>query len=1164
MEFDFVGSGGGDNDDVDDGRGDDIGSLPSSARSAGGARRRVTLSKEAYGLPSQGGRKRLASSSSSSTQFSLQLAKQSATATAATTSASHRSEMASMRRRRKKRPPTETSEGTGREDSTVSLKSRNDRDVKEGEKGKEEHGDGEHGHEHEHNHDRGSVASSSGSISVASSRASSRSVGTKSSVTSTTTGRERVVIARGARSVAAASAASAFASSLSPSSGAIAANTTQSYRMVHDQCYYLCSTILSKKEKKKSLPISIIIEAAADLADLLSSRANRSVLWRGDQRVQLMSYSNSNNDTISNSSGRFGEEDLDADGFDTHHSQFSSAKNNRKTSSSPQIWKEILDVVAMLAQMSSTEIDSGSKYFETTGGSFATTFSSSVNNTNISTKVRTKSARRKERELRAATGGGKDDNDNNGNSRSNASVTSAQLSSSEAQLTRELKQITACIVYSLSLDCTLSEEQSLAVLGSVKSPSTARRVRLAILEHGPALSGIGKLLLIGKSFGKEPTPKQERQKQSFMTRRRPEKKLSDDKGIAQNLLNSKNRETASGDNAPTKSSSMKGDPTRIGRKNRKKRRLLRDTAEAQQAPESITTKSSSESLEFGFDSSLDILATPSSHETNFSSKIATLAPTAISGSQNSTGSLGSVSTSTLPAKIGKKLMRMRSKVRFDTAETEMVANKVFSNDESLDADLVVSWLQDGDDPWASLVCLESLKRIQLGQMVDGETCLVGSDGDGDGEHGMMGMEDDSTNPVLVANRLWGESGIIPYLGKAFSQSLLEVSKSLFDKADKGKVSDSSEQVGNEVELYYHERLSLSAFIVDGSCLECKQNRRGYCVEGPFVFDDNSNGIIFNVLSFLNRCYVSADVLSNKHVEMFMLLALRLITSLTHDNPLAVDQMSKCYESRYLSDKSGVQILLNLLFRLECLSQRTDQKSTEKSSVVVIDLSDHDMNRYDCSTFCLNTIANIIEGSGVRSTLQHTSVYGFEGQPARLLQWLCQWIVVRTESFRRDLLAIGESCKASSDPDTGPNSFSSSDNAKSNQSSNDNVSHFGPDEEAKLMAAGNVCVILALLTADPYNRRPGPTKSCRDFINYEISVGIKNDGNPSSTGVSLVINTLKAFRNFWKIKMGACTSIDDVEKLIKNLEDTETDFANQSVGNDDDDDDDDDDFDVKEL
>jgi hypothetical protein len=154
--------------------------------------------------------------------------------------------------------------------------------------------------------------------------------------------------------------------------------------------------------------------------------------------------------------------------------------------------------------------------------------------------------------------------------------------------------------------------------------------------------------------------------------------------------------------------------------------------------------------------------------------------------------------------------------------------------------------------------------------------------------------------------------------------------------------------------------------------------------------------------------------------------------------------------------------------------------------------------------------------------------------------------VKTEPFRRDLLAIG---RAEGDGGTinrtnsieSPSSLHTADD-NTLQTSNDSVP---PDEEGSLMAAGNGCVVLALLIAGHGHDSDQPydefTKSCRNVINNEISDGLR-DEDGVATGVSLVINTLKAFRNLWLSKIGDCSSIDDVRRLIKRLEATETHFV----------------------
>lgn len=959
------------------------------------------------------------------------------------------------------------------------------------------------------------------STSVASSAASSRSI------------RPRLVV-RGA------------------SASACAAQDSGSYQMLYDECTYLCSIILTKCNK--SIPKTL--DAAADLAIMLSSRKSRSILWQGGGQG-----AGDHDDFQSGPSTPF-----------TSRGGLSNSGTSPKTPVSrlraktlpvPKIWKSILEVVAALSQMAS----SGS------GGNVTGTVVAADSTRGSPSKARTKSARRKEREFLGNTGS---TGIMNG---SGVAVAPGTAPTGPFHTTPELKQVVACLIYILSFDCTMSQDRSVSTIGSFKSPSVARRIRLAILEHGAALSGIGGLLIPTPGGRSQFSPRGQRLASSQKKILPPVVLEESSDGVVAPSSPLSQRSSTS-DSQRRHALAPKGDPTAIGRRKRKKRRLL--GLAGPQAPSSISMPSipeqsfkgsNSDALEDGFDldddsktmpppprpygkssetrTEVDELSFPST--TSFDADARNLVWTgkrkALSSSSAvdcmdlddvSVGSMGSVSTTMISTHVAKKLASLRSKIRFDATETEICAQRGLSGEETLDAEFIAIGFPEGEDPWVSLVCLESLKRILSGAENERQSCLESEADADDSEE--PDMEDESSNPLLVTNRLIGKSGVVPILGKAMSQSMEAATKLVFTDS----FSHKNGNIDKEGLLYCQVRLSLLANIIDDTCFASDHNREGFCEEDPFSFEENNDGVIFHILIFLHHCCQTQQGLANEKAGEYMSLALRTLTSLTHENPLVVQQMVKCYEGSILSNTNGVRILSKLVYALE------EMPRSNRASFVV---TDHDMHRYDCTIFCLNTLANIIEGAGVRRMLTEMVVQDLNGRSIVWLKWLCRWLVQQTESFRHELMSIGGGKKRSTRRKKKVVSSQDSNDARSQESSasssQDNSGEFQQHEEGKLVAAGNGCVVLAFLMTEPENDNSDLTVTSRNLIIDELP--LDEEGN--SMGVTMVINTLKAFCNFLSIKLGGLSLaiIPAVQKLIKGLEQFEAELEQEDATNEDADD-----------
>ena len=251
--------------------------------------------------------------------------------------------------------------------------------------------------------------------------------------------------------------------------------------------------------------------------------------------------------------------------------------------------------------------------------------------------------------------------------------------------------------------------------------------------------------------------------------------------------------------------------------------------------------------------------------------------------------------------------------------------------------------------------------------------------------------------------------------------------------------------------------------------------------------------------------------------------LRMLTSLTHDNALAAEQMTICndfvLEHEFTSSASirGIDLLAELVYRLD-EEHESQQRASRHSKAHAKNgrkktANDQDLQRYDSTIFCLNTLANIIEAEGVRRILAELHVPNEDDdddESMLWLEWLCQWFVEKTEGFQDAIMSIGND-RGSSDRE------------------------LEKHEEDRLVAAGNGCVLLACLMKEPeeISEAPESTNTIRNLILDQMPSN--EDG--TSTGATLIINTLKAFCNFYQFSLGelSVAVVTPVKKLIEELE-----------------------------
>ncbi len=902
---------------------------------------------------------------------------------------------------------------------------------------------------------------------------------------------------------------------------ALAVQDAGTVQMLKDECSYLCSAILSARSPSQAL------DTALELANLLASKKSRNILWQSCVNKASPSMSHS-----PQSSGR------DSSMDDTTPTDTMPATRT--------ILDAILDVIACVANGSSTSKPSKL-------AAKSTNVTSNVMSSNTTRAFRTKSARRKLKQQQLL---GPQDSEGMG------LYWSRQTN---ARPLPEISQILALMVYYISLDCTLSKEHSAAAMGVSPKPATARIVRNIILQHAKALKGIVQLCVrdearyvekdshIPTSIHPPDLPtKWQSERSSRM--RQDENTLPNDSISPTPTQDSLSSLSVGGDSLPVAITSKgSGDPTKVGRLNRRRRRLqesLFDTLPAvpegndlddlyrpedkivpppNKRPRRVK-KGDSKDVKLSFSSGDANSLTADNDSYLFSEPLSTAGTEVTSRVQLSPDNQSAGSTvvsiesitSLVTVRFALKLKELRSKVHLSSSVDYA---SLSHQDCGAQSQLV--------NQWVSHVCLESLSRIITGKECDGPSCLSEDQRDDDAP-----SDDEESNPLLQTNRQLGKSGIIPLLAQCMSEEL----RYSF-KTSKGGLHC---QVCHQ---HWNERISILASIIDGACLFNKANRRSLAEHyDPFSFEHDplqnktNQGLIHHILGFLCNVFPSqnrdgmewqgtADLNSSDFNTVrsgVRLLALRTLTSLTHDNELAAQQMiafhnfedqasAISFDEDYVEIMSsrgvrGIDVLAQLVFELE-----------SGSGIIIPPLAtscrgrksrgDDESHRYDSTIFCLNTLVNIIESSAVRRLLAEITVSNAGGESELWIQWLCKWLVQQTYSFRDAILGTG--------------------NFQAESQGEERA--LEKSEDDKLVAAGNGCVLLACLMTDSDQNSDDPdsTTSIRKLILGQMP--LDNEGKP--TGATMVINTLKAFCNFYHFSLGelSLAIVGPVKKLIDGLE-----------------------------
>ena len=496
-------------------------------------------------------------------------------------------------------------------------------------------------------------------------------------------------------------------------------------------------------------------------------------------------------------------------------------------------------------------------------------------------------------------------------------------------------------------------------------------------------------------------------------------------------------------------------------------------------------------------------------------------------------SVSSSQSSVDPTVIGRMRIQERKKLRklsqrkdaddeddlsfHSDSESCSIKDKTVSAQESKNVDTIISRVElslpmsapktvshlckrsiggDWDGIYLTLPLL-ALTRIILGKVdeADDTESTLENDSDSFGD-------DDDGNPLFRTNRLLRESDVLPVLASALGGSLVVLANLI----------DRDEVVCSGCCSHLQHRIHSLVSLLDGACLLDEKNRTLLCQQG-FVEEFGGHLVVavYSCLVKLLDCNLLLDPLYFGDVSHELL---RLLTSLSHENHVAAlksDTMSLVGRDK-VQQGPGTRILGRILRHL------AEYMASEKKGLVPSDGHqvrlgpDREKSEklcYDAVVFCLNTLTNLVESKACRLLIAETMLIGQHGGHDLFVTWLTRWLVQQTGSFRE---AVTES------------TFGASPSKHADK-------HLSAGEEEKLMIAGNGFVFLLCLMIEEAGTVRQVTERLRDQVWSEIP------GENSATKVTFIKNTLKAFCNFYRLKVGdlAVAVVSPVKALIEQLD-----------------------------
>lgn len=398
------------------------------------------------------------------------------------------------------------------------------------------------------------------------------------------------------------------------------------------------------------------------------------------------------------------------------------------------------------------------------------------------------------------------------------------------------------------------------------------------------------------------------------------------------------------------------------------------------------------------------------------------------------------------------------------AQFEKVLDIVKETVETLETQLHHDCGNEKNEIFARLPLL-SLCRIISGKFEGEEKSCIDDD---PGDAGPDNDEDEmSRNPLLRTNVMIAENGLIPFLARATSKAALAVVEQLTNR-----------DACSGCESYIRWKFCKLTSLVDEACLLTDGNREAFVTEG---FTSETGGyLLINLATTLMVLLEKGKLFDECGWLEVGMAAFRSLTSLTHDNEAAArDLQASSIESNGMTRRKSFTVIVQILY----------EASTKDG---------------DMANYCLNTLANVLEGGAAWEPFSKIKV-GEDEEP--FLQWLTKHIVSETRSFQDAVVG---------------SSFGSARDRHAER-------QLDKKEYEALMMAGNALIFLSCILV----RSSAKTSN---KVNEEILAELP--GEECASKLLFVKNTLKAFCNLCHFSMGplALAIVAPVKKLLSDLED----------------------------
>ena len=354
----------------------------------------------------------------------------------------------------------------------------------------------------------------------------------------------------------------------------------------------------------------------------------------------------------------------------------------------------------------------------------------------------------------------------------------------------------------------------------------------------------------------------------------------------------------------------------------------------------------------------------------------------------------------------------------------------------------------------------------------------------------------SENPIVYANEMLRLSGALPCYSRSMSETLAAI-----------LLSNNNGRNCPTCIAYLQDRAFSLSEAIDSLCCLSPNVSKTLSVQDSFLVPSLLRAVAelsFGVENDRSPLYFESTT-----------TALKTLTSLTHENSVACDQMTNptrwkvplptvSRDSTSSNQITGLDVIFSYLFKTASLKQ-TRSANQQKMD-------------YDNAIFCLNIMTNTVEmAPGVTKSMIEKVVVeegcasAVAGVRTSGLSWLTRWVVSKTLGFQDSVMKGSFGSQASSTDDI----------------------ELESGEEENLVTSGNGFVLLAYLIVDDGNPSGSSSRSIRDIILKELPF----DEDGKSGGIQFIIKALKAFCNFYHYSVGdlSVAVISPVIKLIAGLE-----------------------------